>query len=73
MEREAVKDMYTESKNFGMQYQYLVGEDLLTKRNPAEFDEWVKKDVYKKWADDHESLDHCNAVRKMDCIQHVGK
>ena len=46
---------------------------ILTKRVPGEFEEWQKNAEYEKWAEDHEDPDHCAAVRKLDCIQHVGK
>ena len=47
--------------------------DILSKRDPVAFESWVLTDEYTKWAEAHEDINHCKAVRKLDCTQHVGK
>ena len=47
--------------------------DVLTKRNSAEYKEWKETDDYKEWLHYNENGSVCGAVKKIDCIQHVGK
>ena len=48
--------------------------NIITKRNSKEYAEWEKTEDYLKFIASHEEISSsCCAVRKIDCMQHVGK
>ena len=48
--------------------------DILVKRASREYEEWAKTEDYQNWVEAHSEVDgQCYAVRKLDCVQHVGK
>ena len=48
--------------------------NILVKRTSREYEEWTKTDDFQNWVEAHSEVDgQCYAVRKLDCVQHVGK
>ena len=47
---------------------------IINKPSSKEYEEWIKTKDYKKYTASHgDNSSSCFAVRKIDCIQHVGK
>ena len=47
---------------------------ILTKRVGDEFERWRASNDYNEWQNTHIDLaSTCNSVKKLDCVQHVGK
>ena len=47
---------------------------VLLKRSSKEYEDWCQTSDYALWLDNHSNPNfQCYAVRKIDCIQHIGK